>query len=29
MDDNELRFALVTEGITDQVALEAILKGHY
>lgn len=29
MDENEVRFALVTEGITDQVALEAILKGHY
>lgn len=29
MDENEVSFALVTEGITDQVALEAILKGHY
>lgn len=29
MDDNEITFALITEGITDQVALEAILKGHY
>lgn len=29
MDENEVSFALITEGITDQVALEAILKGHY
>ncbi|WP_313343686.1 hypothetical protein [Stenotrophomonas sp.] len=29
MDENEVSFALVTEGITDQVTLEAILKGHY
>jgi hypothetical protein len=25
----DVSFALITEGITDQVALEAILKGHY
>lgn len=29
MDEKEVSFALITEGITDQVALEAILKGHY
>ena len=25
----DVSFALITEGITDQVALEAVLKGHY
>ncbi len=29
MEENEVSFALITEGITDQVALEAILEGHY